>query len=411
MRFSLLALTSLTATLLFAQDKPLTTLPYTPSLDTQFMDRSADPCVDFYKFACGNWNKLNPIPADQGMWNVYSKLTDENLRFLWGILEQAAQQSPARTPNEQKIGDFFHACMDESAIEAAGARPLEPMLQKIANLKTVDDIAGYVAVEHTSDADAGVLFGFDSEQDYDNSSQVIAFARAGGLGLPDRDYYTKTDAKAQETRQRYVQHLQRMLELMGEPATDAQADARAIMSVETALAQASLTRVEQRNPYNLKHRLSLEDLIHMVPQFNWAAYFGAIPAPTFETVNVTEPKFFDELNKELRDRNLATWKAYLRWHLVHARAPYLASKFVQENFDFYGKYLTGATQIPPRWKRCTRLVDRDLGEAFGTSFRPTILDCDSATQYPTEFAQSLLESGNMVSLRRQRGWAEKPESP
>src|SRR5581483_5580088 len=212
------------AGVLVAQETPLSVIPYTPVLDTEFMDRAADPCVNFYQYACGNWNKLNPIPADQASWDVYAKLTNENQRYLWGILEQASHPNPARTPNEQKIGDFFHACMDDAAVERAGAKPIEPMLAKIGGLKSVEDLAAYIGNEHKAGIDQGVLFGFGAEQDFDNSSQMMAVAVAGGLGLPDRDYYTRTDAKSQEIRQRYVQHVQRMLEMIGESAPDAQAD-------------------------------------------------------------------------------------------------------------------------------------------------------------------------------------------
>jgi putative endopeptidase len=282
-----------------AQETPLTVLPYTPSLDTQFMDRSADPCADFYKYACGNWNKLNPIPADQARWDVYAKLTDENQRCLWGILEQAAKPNPPRTTNEQKIGDFFHACMDEGAVNRAGDQPLEAMLTRIANLKSVNDIAAYVAEEHKNGVDRSVLFGFDSNQDFDNSSQVIAFAEVGGLGLPDRDYYIKTDPKSQEIRQKYVQHIQQILQLIGESAPDARADARAVMTIETGLAQASLTRVEKRNPYNLKHKISRDELRQMLPAFDWDTYLDKAGVPEFHDLNVTEPKFFAQLNNEL----------------------------------------------------------------------------------------------------------------
>ncbi|MBV9761371.1 MAG: M13 family metallopeptidase [Acidobacteriaceae bacterium] len=367
MRLCLLLLLGAGPLLVFAQETPLTTLPYTPSLDTEFMDKSADPCTDFYKYACGNWNKLNPIPADQARWDVYSKLTNENQRYLWGILEQASRGGGARSPNEQKIGDFFHACMDEAAVEQAGAKPLDPMLAGIAGLKSVEDIAAYVGGEHKAGIDR-VLFGFGSDQDYDNSSQMIASAAAGGLGLPDRDYYTKTDAKSQEIRRRYAQHVQRMLTLLGESAPDAQTDSQAVMAIETDLAKASLTRVEKRNPYNLKHKMSREELERETPGFNWDKYLETVGAPEFQTVNVTEPKFYEALNKELTIQNLAAWRAYLRWHLAHAQAPYLSSGFVQENFDFYSAYLQGVKQIQPRWKRCTRLIDHTMGEALGEVF-------------------------------------------
>ena len=358
----------ISATFLQAQETPLTALPYTPVLDTQFMDKTADPCVDFYKYTCGQWNKLNPIPPDQARWNVYSKLTDENQRFLWGILEQAARPETSRTPNEQKIGDYFHACMDEGAIESAGTKPLEPMLSRIAGLKSADDISAYVGEEHRQGVDHGVLFGFDSGQDYDNSSQMMAFAWAGGLGLPDRDYYTKTDAKSQEIRQRYVEHVQRMLELLGESGPDAKADAQTIMKIETALAHASLTRVEKRDPYNLKHKIGTAELRQKYPAFDWDTYLQKTGAPEFQTIDVTEPKFFAELNTELGNQNLASWRAYLRWHLIHSQALYLSSRIAQEDFDFFSKYLQGIQQMPPRWKKCTRLVDRQLGEALGQVF-------------------------------------------
>ncbi len=332
------------------------------------MDTSADPCTDFYRYACGNWSKLNPIPPDQARWEVYGKLANENQRFLWGILQQAARPTSSRTPNEQKIGDYFRACMDEDAVERAGMKPLHALLTGISNLKSVDDIAAYVGGQHRDGIDRNVLFGFGSDQDYDNSSQVIAFAFAGGLGLPDRDYYTKTDAKSQEIRERYVQHVQRMLVMLGESAPDAQSDAQIVMRIETALAKSSLTRVEKRNPYNLKHRYTRDELTHLAPALDWDAYLKDVNVPEFEAVNVTEPKFFEELNRELSQENLAAWRAYLRWHLVHAEANYLSSNFVQENFDFYSKYLQGVKEMPPRWKKCTRLVDRQLGEALGEVF-------------------------------------------
>ncbi len=368
MRVALLLLLLAWTTILAGQETPLTVLPYTPSLDPKFMDRSVEPCTDFYKYACGNWNKLNPIPADQARWEVYAKLEDENQRFLWGILEQASRSGESRTPDEQKVGDFFHACMEEGVVERAGSKPLDPMLARISGLKSTNDIAGYVAEQHRNGVDRNVLFGFGSDPDFDNSSVVMAFARAGGLGLPDRDYYTKNDAKSQEIRQRYVQHVGRMLQMIGESAPDAQADAHAVMTIETELAKASLTRVERRNPYNLKHKISREELGRTVPQFDWDTYFDRLGTPPFGQVNVTEPKFFDALNKALNEQNLTAWRAYLRWHLVHAQAPYLSARFVRENFDFYSAYLQGVKQMPARWKRCTRLVDLRLGEALGKVF-------------------------------------------
>ena len=207
MKRALLALAALAPWAAHSQDQPLAALPYTPGLETSFLDRSADPCVDFYRFACGNWNKLNPIPADQARWNVYAKLETENLQYLWGILDDASKPSAARTANQQKIGDYFGACMDEAAVEKAGAGPLKPRLDQIAELKRTSEIPALLGRMHLEMSDGSPLFGFGSSQDFADSTRVIAFAEAGGLGLPDRDYYTKTDAKSQETRARYVAHV------------------------------------------------------------------------------------------------------------------------------------------------------------------------------------------------------------
>jgi putative endopeptidase len=347
-------------------ERPLKALPYTPSLDADFMDKTADPCANFYQYACGNWNKLNPLPPDQSRWDVYSKLSDANQRFLWGLLDKYSQITPQRTPNEQKIGDFFHACMDTAAIEKAGTEPLELAMKEIADLRSVHDIAAFAADRHREGID--VLFDFSAEPDLDNSMLTNADASAGGLGLPDRDYYFKSDAKSQETRQRYLEHVTRMLQLAGETPTDARTDAAAIMQLETALAEKSLTRVEKRDPYQLKHRLTVDQLRQSTPDFDWDVFLAKLGTPAFDTLNVEEPKFFDELDRQLRNGKLSAWRAYLRWHLLHANAQYLTAAIQAESFAFYGKYLQGVPQMPPRWKTCTRLVNRRLGDALGQVF-------------------------------------------
>src|SRR6202050_3034307 len=260
---------------LAAQDRPLTSLPYTPSLDVQFIDRSVNPCVDFYKFACGNWIKQNPIPADQSHWDVYSKLTTDNQKYLWGILEEASKPSAGRTANQQKIGDYFGACMDETAVEKAGAEQLRHQIDAIAGLKQISGLPPLLARLHLESGQTSPIFGFGSSQDYADSSRVIAFATAGGLGLPDRDYYVKTDAKSQETRAKYVEHVAKMFTLLGDSAALAKAESEIVMAIETALAKASLTRVEQREPHNLFHKLTAAQLAALTPSFNWPAYWAA----------------------------------------------------------------------------------------------------------------------------------------
>jgi putative endopeptidase len=364
-RFFVLLLLSLP--IAFAQDRPLTELPYTPSLEPAFLDRTADPCVDFYRFSCGSWNKLNPIPPDQARWNVYAKLHTENLRFLWGILEQASKPSPERTPNEQKIGDYFAACMDEPAIEKLGVAPLKPWLNEIVALKQTAEIPPLLARLHL-DTGSSPLFQFTSSQDYADSNRMIAFAMAGGLGLPDRDYYLKTDAKSVETRAKYLDHVSAMLQLLGDTPANARAEARTVMEIETAMAKATLTRVDRRDPYKLFHKMTRAQLENLTPSFGWAAYWNAENLPAPAELNVTEPQFFQALNQLLKTRPVSQWKTYLRWHVVSAAAPYLSSKFVQEDFAFYRKHLRGIKELAPRWKRCVSYVDDELGEALGQVF-------------------------------------------
>ena len=347
--------------------RPLASLPYTPGIDVSAMDRSVDPCADLYAYSCGGWMRNNPIPPDQARWTVYDKLEDENQQYLWGLLAEAAALDPSRTPVRRTIGDFFAACIDEDAVESVGAAPLEEPLDAIAALRSKDEIAGVLARIHLSTGGTS-LFGFGADQDPKDSEQVIAFAYAGGLGLPDRDYYVKSDPKSKETRARYEAHVRKMLELSGESSATAADGARVVLRIETALAKASLTRVEKRDPYRVYHKMKVLDLEALTPAFRWSAYLGGMGVPGVDVLNVTEPEFFKALEKRLKRDSLDDWKKYLRWHLVKDRAPYLSSAFVKENFAFYRGYLRGVKEIQPRWKRCVSWVDRDLGEALGQVF-------------------------------------------
>jgi len=359
---------TLTLTTSAQTEKPLTSFPYTPGLDITSMDTTADPCVDFYQYSCGGWKKNNPIPADQARWSVYGKLYQDNQQFLWGILDQLSKQTGGRNPNQQKIGDYFGACMDEAAVNRLGAKPLQPYLDQIAALQSTKDLPALLARLHTSLQTEGLFFNFGSNQDYENSQNVIAFAEAGGLGLPDRDYYTKTDEKSVDIRTQYVSHVQKMFELLGDNPGIAKAEAAKVLEIETALAKATLTRVERRDPYKQFHKVDFKGLQAMTPDFEWTIYIKDIGLPAQNTFNVTQPAFYAELDRQLKALNLADIKTYLRWHTAHADAPYLSDDFVNENFNFFSKTLRGVPQLRPRWKRCVTLVDDQLGEALGQEF-------------------------------------------
>ena len=356
----------------------ITELPYSPSLDLTSMDPSVQACQDFYKFSCGNWNKKNPIPADQASWDVYSKLTFDNERLLWGLLEESAKPGPNRTAAQQKIGDYYHACMDLPAIEKAGIAPIQPRLDAIARIQTLADLSRYVTSQNVLGTGYGALFGFGSNQDFENSQNVIAFAERGRLGLPDRDYYTKTDPKSVEIRARYVEHLTRTFGMIGDTPADAAAHAKQVMSIESALAKAELTRVELRDPHKLLHKVTRRDLEALDPSYDWNGFFAAMPIPaSAQIVNITEPAYYQELEHQFKTRSIDEWKSLLRWDLVRGSAEALSTPFVQASFDFYGKYLRGTPELQPRWRRCVTRVNRDLGEELGKVFVAKTFSADT----------------------------------
>ncbi len=333
------------------------------------MDKSIDPCQNFYKYACGRWQKDNPIPADQTSWSVYGKLYQDNLNFLRSILEQAAHSSSPRDAVSQKIGDFYASCIDEAALEKNGLGPLQAELDAIAKVTSVRELAPVVAkLQMTTGAYRTILFRGGSDQDPDNSESVIASLDQGGLGLPDRDYYTKEDAKSKETRERYVQHVQKVFELLGDNPETAKKNADTLMRMETALAKASMTRVERRDPYKLKNKMKIPGLEELVPNFDWKTYYSVLQYPTIEVLNIGDPGFFKEVNAALARESLSDWKTYLRFHVADSSAQFLSEKFIQENFEFYRKYLRGAKEREPQWKRCVKFTDYMLGEALGQAY-------------------------------------------
>jgi putative endopeptidase len=330
------------------------------------MDLTANPCVDFYQYACGAWMANNPIPADQSRWGTFNKIADRTRAVLREILEKAAVNDPRRSAVEQKIGDFYGACMDEPAIEKLGAKPLDPELKRIDAITSKDAILDALVQLHR--VGVGVFFEFGSEPDAKNSIQTIAAMDQGGLGLPDRDYYLKDDPKSVKLREEYAEHVQKMLELLGESPANAAAGAKVVLRIETDLAKGSLDRVARRDPNQTYHKLSLKELEALSPSVDWPKYFAGLGAPSFTDLDVSAPDFLKAVDAVLKNSSVGDLKTYLRWHLVHSQAPLLAKAFLDENFHFFGQTLTGATELEPRWKRCVEATDSDLGFALGQKY-------------------------------------------
>ncbi|MGB6598292.1 MAG: M13 family metallopeptidase [Candidatus Acidiferrum sp.] len=331
--------------------------------DTANLDKTCKPCDDFYQFAMGGWMKSNPIPPEYSTWGSFSQLLDKNQQNLRQILEAAEKQQPAEGSNEQKIGDFYASCMDTEAIEAAGTKPIDAELARIGAMKNTADLQTEGA--RLQSEGVGVLFRFSANQDAKDSSQVVGAAWQGGLGLPEREYYLKQDDKSKQLREAYEKHVAKMFALLGDSSETAATEATTVLDLETHLAEASMKNTDLRDPNKTYHRMKLADLEVMTPEFNWEGYFQALGHPGLKEINVGQPDFFKALDSQLTATPLAAWKTYYRWHVLNSAAPALPGKFVDEEFEFRGKTLTGAKEIQPRWKRCTQATDRALGEALG----------------------------------------------
>ena len=332
--------------------------PAIAGFDPAALDKSADACSDFFQFSCGGWLAHNEIPADQSRWGRFQELAERNRQTLSEILE--------KTPAGDKIGDYYASCMDEKAIEQKGIEPLKGELALIDALKSPAEAGSELAHLHTLGVRS--VFGFGASQDYKDAAHMVAEADQGGLGLPDRDYYLKTDAKSEEQRRQYVEHVYKMLRLIGEDQDKAATDAENILRLETKMAAASQDLVFRRDPDHLYHKMTRAELAKLTPNLSWDRYFAEIEAPAFETLNVVAPEYLQGVNALLSLAPLDDWKAYLRWKLVHAEASMLPASFVNEDFDFYGGKLSGAKEIKARWKRCVESTDGMLGEALGKRY-------------------------------------------
>jgi len=351
--------------------------PKLSHFDPTLVDKTLNPCDDFYKYACNKWIAANPIPADQVYWSTGSGLELWNDTVLRETLEASSKNDPQRSPVQKKIGDYWAACMDESGIEAAGLKPLQPELERIAALKSKREITLEIAHLHhlfpgawaqSDNQTNSPFFGFTGQQDYDDASKVVAQIDQGGLSLPSRDYYINTDEKSVETLKKYRAHVQKMFELAGEAQARASEDAGTVIELETAMAKAQMDNVKRRDPKNINNRMSLAQVRELTPSIDWDAYLQAVKAPTSDHYIVTSPDFFRAEEKLLAEHPLEHWKTYMRWQAIHRAAFYLNKSMADENFDFFSRTLAGQEQQLPRWRRCTGTADRDLGEALGQAY-------------------------------------------
>jgi putative endopeptidase len=330
--------------------------------DVTAIDKTADPCTDFYQYACGNWMKNNPIPADQARWGRFNELAERN-NYLVYLELKAAADSP-KTPLQKKYGDYFAACMNVELADKLGAQPVDPVMKAIASLQNKKDLSAMVA-KLQNDYALGVFYSIRVEQDQKDSSNQIVSAGQGGITLPDRSYYIDNNPRSQKLRDQYVDHLTKMFVLLGDTPDKAAEEAKSVMSIETALAKGAIDRVELRDPAKRYHIMTKSELQALSPDYNWDAYLKGIKIGEFKTLNVSTPTFFTAMNAEIDSASVDSIKSYLRWHALRAAAPALSKPFVDENFNFFQATLNGQKEQAPRWKRCSRATDQALGEAVG----------------------------------------------
>jgi endothelin-converting enzyme/putative endopeptidase len=336
-----------------------------PGFSLETIDKTADPCVDFYQYACGNWIKAAEIPPDQGRWGSFTELDERNTVTLRDILDKVSSNDAHRSALDQKIGDYYNACMDEKTVDAKGIEPLKPELARIAAVKNKGELIE--AIARVQLIGPNPLFNFYSAPDLHNASQVIAYIDQGGLSLPDRDYYIKDDPRMVEMRNHLVAYATQLFILAGQTPQHAADSAQTVLRIETALAKASMDRTARRDPKTRDHKMTRDEAVALAPDFSLNRFFAAVNAPSFSELNVTNPDFFRQVDPMLPAEPLDAWKTYVTWHLLDGSAPWLSQPFVEANFKMQ-QALTGQPEIKPRWKRCVESTDAALGEALGQKY-------------------------------------------
>jgi endothelin-converting enzyme/putative endopeptidase len=336
-----------------------------PRFDIGSIDKSLDPCVDFYQYACANWMKNNPIPPDYSDWASFSEVYEHNLGVLRAILEKASANDPKRSPVIQKIGDLYASCMDEAAINQKRFAPLQPELDRIAAVQDKTQMIEVMAHEFLIGPNP--LLGFGAMPDLHNADLTVAGIDQSGLTLPDRDFYLKDDAPTVEIRKAFVDHVQKMFVLLGQSPEQATRSAATVVKIETALAKAYMDRTLRRDPASRDHKMTMEEIRKIAPNFHLERYFAVTGAPAFKDMNVGNPDFFKQVNQLIESTPLDDWKVYMTWQMLNNTASWLSDDFVQEDFKFQ-QAITGQQQLPARWKRCVNAVDSSMGEALGQPY-------------------------------------------
>jgi putative endopeptidase len=336
-----------------------------PTTRYSVVDKSTDPCTDFYQYSCGNWIKSAQIPPDQAAWGSFIELAERNREILRGILEKASTDDTKRNPVDQKIGDYYESCMDEKTVDAKGLEPLKPELDRISAVKDKPSLID--AVAHVQMIGPSPLLALSAQPDLHNADMVIAYIDQGGLTLPDRDYYIKDDAHMTEIRNRFVDYATQLFKLAGQSSEQAAESAKTVLRLETELAQAAMDRTARRNPATRDHKMTRQQADQLAPNFYLDRFFADVNTPTFAELNVSNPDFFKQVNQLLESEPLDAWKTYVSWHLLDGAAPWLSQPFVNANFKMQ-QALTGQAEIKPRWKRCVASVDQELGEALGQRY-------------------------------------------